>query len=119
VESLSRKAAFITEVAGRLELDNVMVANMRAERLAAERAFDCVVSRAAGKLKDVVPVAMEMMRPKGQYVALKASDVAEEEAAAREALRRSAGRLVETVSVEYPVALGGEGGASLVVIQKL
>lgn len=119
IESSSRKAAFLVEVAGALDLGNVRVENARAETLDAPGSFDIVLSRAAGKLRDLAPVALDMLSPRGRYIALKASDPSREIADAEPVLAEASGRLVEAVSARYPDSLGVQRRASLVVIEKL
>ncbi|MHB8894468.1 MAG: 16S rRNA (guanine(527)-N(7))-methyltransferase RsmG [Candidatus Geothermincolia bacterium] len=119
IESMSRKAAFLAEVAGKLGLGNIRVANARAESLCASRTFGCVVSRAAGKVKNVAPIALGMLKQGGLYIALKATDAEEEIGESARTILESGGKFVEALQVKYPPGTAGGSGASLVVIEKL
>jgi 16S rRNA (guanine527-N7)-methyltransferase len=119
IEASSRKSAFLGEVAGALGLENVSIENRRAESLDAEAAFDLALSRAAGRLIDVAPTALGMLSTGGRYIAVKASDPAEEIDTAGPSVARSGGRLAEVRDARYPTSLGMRGRASLVVIEKL
>ena len=119
IESSSRKAAFLVEAAGSLDLGNVVVANERAESLATGEAYDIVVSRAAGRLADLAPIALGLLVKGGRYIVLKASDAEEETDRAAGSLAAASGRLVETIQAQYPPALAVKNRASLVVIEKL
>jgi len=118
IEAASRKAAFLAEAVGALGLGNARVENVRAESLDAAP-FDVVVSRAAGKLMDLVPLSLALLGAGGRYIALKASDVQEELAAAAQAIKASNGKLVSASLIEYPPALKAQSRASLVVVEKL
>jgi 16S rRNA (guanine527-N7)-methyltransferase len=115
VESLSRKAAFLAEVIGRLDLENSTVINKRAEKLVKTGDYDYVTSRAAGKLEKLAPIALGLLKTGGRYLALKSSDPEEEIDDAMSSVNRSGGSLVE----KRDVAHGSMKSASLVVIEKL
>jgi 16S rRNA (guanine527-N7)-methyltransferase len=118
IEAASRKAAFLAEAVGALGLSNAKVENARAESLDAAP-FDVVVSRAAGKLKELVPLALSLLRAGGRYIALKASDFQDELDMAAGAINESGGKLAGASLIEYPPALQARRRASLVVIEKL
>jgi 16S rRNA (guanine527-N7)-methyltransferase len=118
IEAATRKAAFLAEASGSLGLTNARVENVRAESLCAAP-FDVVVSRAAGKLKDLVPLSLGLLRVGGCYIALKSSDFQEETYAATGAIKASVGKLVKAGLIQYPPALQAETRASLVVVEKL
>lgn len=119
VESASRKATFLAEAIGALGIDNARVVNARAESLLGAEEFNLVVSRAAGKLKDLVPIALGLLEKGGQYVALKASQVDEEIADAMTVIEAASGR-VAVVRPIAPLPFVNYGArASLVVVEKL
>lgn len=119
VESGSRKSAVLAEVVGALGLANVEVYNDRAESLVGSREFEVVVSRAAGRLEKISPVAIGLLERGGRYVALKGSGVDREIKEAMPVLEALGARLIE---VAAPLPEGSPGLAcrvSLVVIDKI
>lgn len=119
VESSSRKAAFLAEIKSSCGLRNLSVLNSRAEELPRGKGYDFCVSRAAGKIEELGPLAVGLLRSGGRYLALKSSDPRDELEAASGALSAAGGRLVEVVSArvgarEKPAAVG-----SIVIIEKL
>lgn len=119
VESSSRKSAFLAEVIGALEIRNAELVLSRVESLLGKREFDACVSRAAGGLKELAPVALGLLRKGGRYVALKASGVHGEANDAKETIESSRGRVVDIVRPHFPETETPQRGASLVVIEKL
>jgi len=119
VESRSRKAAFLAEAAGALDLENVTVRNVRAQSLLGVEIFDLAVSRAAGKLAETGPLALGLLKRGGRYVALKSSAPAQEAEEALEAIEGAGGRLAGFRPVAFPAGTGAGGGASLVLVEKL
>lgn len=119
IESLSRKAAFLAEAAGRLQLGNVRVDRSRTEELLGKVEFVATVSRAAGKLESIAPSALGLLSTGGVYIALKSTRLEDEIAAARPSIERAGGQFLDARAVVYPPSAEGRGGASLVVIEKL
>lgn len=70
VEARARRASFLSTAVRELRLTDVEVINARAETLAAQRrsAVDAVVTRCAGSLPDVIPVADALVKPGGIVV---------------------------------------------------
>ena len=119
VESSSRKAAFLAEATGALKVRNAAVANVRAESLVGIERFDLVVSRAAGRLSEMGPVALALLPAGGRYLALKSSNVEPEIAEALPRIEAANGRLVSSDAVETPPFLSAGARASLVLVEKL
>lgn len=119
VESSTRKAAFLVEATGALKVGNAVVANARAESLIGVERFDLVVSRAAGRLSEMGPVALALLPAGGRYLALKASSVEPEIAEALPRIEAAAGRLVSSDALDTPPFLSARARASLVLIEKL
>lgn len=74
VEARRRRASFLTAVVRELALDGVSVLAGRAEDLleadpGLRAAFDAVVTRAAGPLPSILPLAMAFLRPGGRFIA--------------------------------------------------
>ena len=105
VEAASRKATFLAEAIGALGIDNARVANVRAESLLGAEEFDLVVSRAAGRLKDLAPTALGLLHKGGQYVALKTSQADEEVADALEVIEASSGKVVRIKAITPPPSI--------------
>lgn len=101
LEATGKKAAFLRQVAERLELSNVEVVNERAEiagRDAVHRErYDVVVARAVGRLAVLIELAAPMARIEGHVLAVKGARAAEEIAEAKQALYMLHCRVMETV----------------------
>ncbi len=119
VESSSRKAAFLAEATGALGVRNARVVNARAESLVGVEQYDVVVSRAAGRLRVMAPLALGLLPGTGLYVALKAVGVAGEIAEALPEIEAASGRLISAAAVDTPSFLSTQTRASLVLIEKL
>jgi len=82
VESKRMKVLFLRNLISCLGLTNVSVFGGRCEELAGkhgyQKYFDCVFSRAVGKLEVVYGWVQNMMKPGGVFVAWKGGDVAVE-----------------------------------------
>jgi 16S rRNA (guanine(527)-N(7))-methyltransferase RsmG len=116
IESSARKCAFLAEAASSLGLGNAKVLNHRAEE-AFPGKYDVVLSRAAGRLSAVAPVALDLVRAGGMVVALKGSEPGAEIDEIAGVLD-SAGATAETVRPELP-PYWKTGGVSLVVMRKM
>jgi len=71
VEAVDKKAAFQRQVAAELALTNVRVEGRRVEDVVLEGGADTVVSRAFSSLADFVNLTRHLLRPGGQWVAMK------------------------------------------------
>jgi 16S rRNA (guanine527-N7)-methyltransferase len=74
VEARRRRASFLSAAVRELALDGVSVLAGRAEDLLEAdpglgAAFDVVVTRAAGPLPSILPLAMAFLRPGGRFIA--------------------------------------------------
>ena len=71
VEAKSRRTSFLSTLVRELQLSDVRVINARAEDLIAQPAFrfDAVVTRCAGSLGAVLPLAVTLLRAGGIAVA--------------------------------------------------
>jgi 16S rRNA (guanine527-N7)-methyltransferase len=118
VESSGRKSAFLAEVSGALALENVEIANVRAEQMVGNREFDVCVSRASGRLDEIATLAIRLLAKEGRYVALKSRDIQAEVEKARPAVEKAGGKIT-VVKPRMPAALGMQSRASLVVVDKL
>ena len=75
VESIHKKTLFLRKLSETLESDEVSIVSQRAEELADHQdfreSFDLVTAKAAGPLRDVVPLAILFLRIGGLLVAYK------------------------------------------------
>ena len=71
VDSTAKKCRFVEHAAARLGLTNVTVVNARAEAWRPPRPFDCIVSRALGKVSEFIRVAGHLCAPDGRLLAMK------------------------------------------------
>jgi 16S rRNA (guanine(527)-N(7))-methyltransferase RsmG len=117
LESSGRKSAFLAETLGALGIQNARVVKARAEELGRSEAFDFCLTRASGRLVEMVPMAMRLLKPGGRYIAIKGKGVAAEVEEAETALDLSGALSAVIVS-------GGElsdlfrGRVALVVTEK-
>lgn len=119
IESSSRKASFMAECVGAMELGNVRVANARAQDLGEGQRFDLVMSRAAGPLAKVLPPAFGLLDSGGLYAGLKSSAMTADSVRSDEALEEAGGKLLEVHAIRGPWLEGDQPRASLVVLQKV
>ncbi len=71
VEAVDKKAAFQRQAAAELALTNVRVEGRRVEDVALEGGADTVVSRAFSSLADFVNLTRHLLKPGGQWAAMK------------------------------------------------
>jgi 16S rRNA (guanine527-N7)-methyltransferase len=72
VESVGKKAAFITQAAGTLDIGNVAVQRGRVEAMVGR--FDVITSRAYASLKDFLRHTAHLLEPSGAWMALKGKE---------------------------------------------
>jgi len=82
VDSVGKKAAFITHAAASLGVGNVSALHARVERLR-DRRFDVVASRAFASLPDFVAETQHLLAENGEWLAMKGKAPASEIAALR------------------------------------
>ncbi|MDQ6680585.1 MAG: 16S rRNA (guanine(527)-N(7))-methyltransferase RsmG [Pseudomonadota bacterium] len=70
VDSVGKKAAFVRQVAGELELRNLTVLHARVERVDVPR-FDVIASRAYAALPEIVERTAHLLAPGGIWLAMK------------------------------------------------
>jgi 16S rRNA (guanine527-N7)-methyltransferase len=71
VETVDKKAAFQRQAAAELALTNVRIEGCRVEDLALEHGADTIVSRAFSNLADFVRLTQHLLKPGGQWAAMK------------------------------------------------
>lgn len=70
VDTVGKKAAFVRQAAGALELPNLHAAHARVEALKAP-AFDVITARAFASLADLVKLTRAQLAPSGVWMAMK------------------------------------------------
>lgn len=88
VEPMARRVAFLEECVAAIGLTTVTVLRVRAEELAGQVTATTVTARAVAPLDRLVPMALPLLEPRGQLLAMKGSGAQAELVAARAALRR-------------------------------
>jgi len=103
VESLQRRAAFLTEAVEALGLRNTLVRRARAEELHGRLEVDVVTARAVAPVDRLAGWALPLLRPGGRLLALKGEQAAAELEVARPVLARlgaAASSVVEVGSAD-------------------
>lgn len=120
IDSVGKKAAFLAHVVQVLGLEGVEVLTGRAEEFAHQpglrEGFDVAVARAVAEMAELLELALPFCRMEGRLVAHKKGDIAQELAAAANALRELGGRLRQVVSVNVA---GLTDDRKLVVVEKI
>jgi 16S rRNA (guanine527-N7)-methyltransferase len=120
VESMGKKARFLEEVTGALDLDRVEIRNERAEALAHARRerYDVGTARAVGTLGAIVEYLLPFLRVGGDAIAWKGR-VDAELAGAKKACAAIGGEIVK-ITPTSELGLGAIlPGRSLVLVRKL
>lgn len=82
VESIRKKTLFLRKLGESLRLEGINIVNRRAEELTDQddfkENFDLVTAKAAGRLRDIVPLSMPFLRTGGLLVAYKGKDARRE-----------------------------------------
>ncbi len=102
LEATGKKARFLQETVGALELTNVAVINDRAETIGRDREshreqYDVVTARAVGRMPVLVEIAVPPTRVGGWVLAIKGERAGEEIEEAKEALYRLHCHVVDTI----------------------
>ena len=120
LDSVAKKADFLSHLVGKLELEGVEVLLGRAEDIAHEESyreqFDLVVSRAVGRLSTLAELTLPFCQAGGVFVAFKKGRIDQEAARADKAIATLGGKLREIKKVNLE-ELGEE--RSLVVVDKI
>ena len=77
IEPMERRASWLQEVVGELDLENVEVVRARAEEVEGGQ-FDVVTARAVAALDKLLKLCVPLLKPAGSVIALKGSKAAEE-----------------------------------------
>ncbi|HWG65370.1 MAG TPA: 16S rRNA (guanine(527)-N(7))-methyltransferase RsmG [Streptosporangiaceae bacterium] len=112
VEPLLRRTTFLGECISDLGISNARVVRGRAEDLAGRLAADVVTARAVAPLARLAGLAVGLVRPGGQILAVKGARAEEEVAHARPGFRRLG---IQDVNVVY--AGGGRVDPAVTVVR--
>lgn len=103
VEPLLRRTRYLEEVVADLGLANVKVERARAEDLRRGPLFDIVTARAVAPLERLAGWTLPLTRSGGEVLAMKGSSASAEVEAARAALRKYRGQVMEIAEVGLDV----------------
>lgn len=120
LESTRKKTVFLEHLLPALQLEARVITG-RAEEVARleefRESFDVVLSRAVGKLPEIVELALPFCRLGGIFIAYKKGDIEDEIARGKAAMARLGGRLEAIRPVEVP-GLEEEGERFLLIVAK-
>ncbi|MGC8873932.1 MAG: 16S rRNA (guanine(527)-N(7))-methyltransferase RsmG [Chloroflexia bacterium] len=120
VESVQKKAAFLTHLVEVLGLQDVRIYSRRAEEVAhfpeCRERFDLAVSRAVAPLPVVAEYCLPFVRKGGRMIAMKGRDVQDEIRAGAPAVALLGGQLREVLPVHLPTL---DAPRHLVVVDKV
>ena len=121
VESVGKKAAFLTHIVATLGLDGVEVAAGRAEALAHDgryrQRYDVALSRGVANLATLAELALPFCAVGGRFIAMKKGDIEGETASSARAIDILGGKLAEVRPVDMEEFRGER--RSLVVVDKV
>jgi 16S rRNA (guanine527-N7)-methyltransferase len=98
LERMGRRAGFLRECVSELGLGNACVIQAQAAEVAGQISADVVTARAVAPLVTLAPMALALLRPGGQLLAIKGAAAGAEVSEARAALQRLRVREVAVVS---------------------
>ena len=104
-DSTLKRTMFLTCAASRLKLNNVRALHLRIGQCGPLEAgkYGAVVERAMGKLENILPQCLNMVKAGGVFLAWQtAAQLAQERPAAAEASRKAGAELQETASYRLP-----------------
>lgn len=120
VESVGKKATFLSEVAAKFGLKNVTVLTARAEEvgqmLTHREKYDLATGRAVAALAALAEYCLPLVKVGGLFVAPKKGELTEEIRAAGKSLQVLGGQLQPTPQFRLP---GEEDSRQLIVVEKV
>lgn len=97
MDSLNKRVKFLYEVISELKLEDIIAIHGRAEELGRDRrhreSYDLCVSRAVANLSTLSEYCMPFVKVGGTFISYKGSNVEEELAAAKKAIKLLGGRI--------------------------
>ncbi|ALC88518.1 16S rRNA methyltransferase [Bacillus sp. FJAT-18017] len=119
VDSLNKRISFLEHLAKKLELEDVAFIHDRAETFGIKpehrEQYDVVTARAVARLSVLSELCLPLVKPGGDFIAMKAANAKEELHAAGKAIAVLGGRTVESHSFPLPIE---ESERSIIVIRK-
>jgi 16S rRNA (guanine527-N7)-methyltransferase len=119
VESVQKKATFLQQIVGMLNLTNVNILATRAEALGQDHkqreSYDLVTARAVADLAVLAEYCLPLVVVGGRFLAPKGMQIEAEVAAAESAIHQLGGRILAIETVDLPTL----HGRTLVVIEKI
>jgi 16S rRNA (guanine527-N7)-methyltransferase len=100
LDSNNKKTLFLKQVALTLDLKNISVIHSRCEQYQPEELFDAVLTRAFSSLKNMLLNTQHMLKPTGEFLAMKGVYPTEEIAEIPPAFRVIANHILKIKSVE-------------------
>jgi len=101
VESIKKKAYFLSEAIKGLGLKNIFVLNQRAETIQNIK-FDIILVRLFGKISDVLPIASKLLAEKGKIIFYKVEGVEKEIGNASKVALKNHLELQSIVDIQLP-----------------
>lgn len=89
IESMERRCEWLEEVQQAIGIKNVTIIRDRCENIPRSKRFDVVTSRAVARLSKLVPLSAHLVRPGGQFLALKGERAQQEVYDARKVLNKA------------------------------
>ncbi|WP_043934280.1 16S rRNA (guanine(527)-N(7))-methyltransferase RsmG [Bacillus sp. EB01] len=119
VDSLNKRISFLEHLAKQLNLEEVSFIHDRAETFGVKseyrEQYDVVTARAVARLSVLSELCLPLVKPGGDFIAMKAAHAKEELHAAEKAISVLGGRTVESYSFSLPIE---ESERSIIVIRK-
>lgn len=110
IEPMQRRTDWLGEVVDRLDLDNVVLHQLRAEELHGRATVEAVTARAVAGMDKLLRVTMPLVKPGGHLLALKGRRVYEELESAKYVLKKTRA-VLEAV---HEVDVAGDGDLTFV-----
>jgi 16S rRNA (guanine527-N7)-methyltransferase len=102
VESIQKKANFLSEAVKTLGLKNAVVLNQRAETIQ-DIKFNVILVRLFGKIHDVLPITSKLLSPNGKIIFYKIQGVEKEIALANKILKKNNLILKSVKDITLPI----------------
>ncbi|GAA0334640.1 16S rRNA (guanine(527)-N(7))-methyltransferase RsmG [Bacillus carboniphilus] len=106
VDSLKKRITFLEELASKLHLKNVSLYHYRAEEFGRKpehrEQYDLVTARAVARMSVLSELCLPLVKPNGQFIALKGSQGNEEWIKGKKAVSLLGGELIDQVSFSLP-----------------
>jgi 16S rRNA (guanine527-N7)-methyltransferase len=102
VDSIQKKANFLSEAVKTLELKNTVVLNQRAETIQ-DIKFDVILVRLFGKIPDVLPLASQLLSRNGKIIFYKIEGIEKEILLVDKILKKNNLTLKSVIDITLPI----------------